>query len=179
MIAYNQLLWVINPVPANSRIEELYPWFERTFSEFGINTDSQQAAWIAQSAYETGRYQWLEELASGEAYEGRLDLGNTEYGDGARYKGRGVFQLTGRTNVGNYSEYAWGDRRVLLNEPWRLCEPEEATRSAGWFWMVNHCNYLLDNFGFRAVTKKINGGYNGDLARQEFYGRALRAAAVV
>jgi putative chitinase len=82
----------------------------------GINTCKRVAAFVAQTAHESGNYQFMEELASGKAYEGRRDLGNTRPGDGVKYKGRGAIQVTGRVNyeaisksflylVTNYSKY--------------------------------------------------------------------------
>ena len=67
-------------------------------AEYGIDTPARQAGFLAQIAHESGSLVYVEEIASGAAYEGRADLGNTEPGDGERYKGRGILQITGRAN---------------------------------------------------------------------------------
>ncbi|MCX7219989.1 MAG: glycoside hydrolase family 19 protein, partial [Burkholderiales bacterium] len=69
-----------------------------TMLEFNINTPLRLASFLAQVGHESGQLKYLKELASGDAYEGRKDLGNTQAGDGVRFKGRGLIQITGRAN---------------------------------------------------------------------------------
>lgn len=141
--------------------------------EFGIDTPARQAAFIAQIGHESGSLRYVEEIASGAAYEGRKDLGNTQPGDGRRFKGRGLIQITGRANYAACSAALLGDRDVLLNDPARLCEPGLAARSAAWFWRSRNLNDLADRGDFERITRRINGGLNGYKDRVAIWHRAL------
>ena len=98
--------------------------------EFTINTPQRQAMFLAQIAHESGELRYVEEIASGAAYEGRADLGNTEPGDGVRYKGRGLIQITGRAN---YAVCGLALDLDLIANPELLLEPVNACRSAAIF----------------------------------------------
>ena len=111
--------------------------------EFGINTPAREAAFLAQIAHESGSLRYTREIASGAAYEGRGDLGNTEPGDGIRFKGRGLIQITGRSNYKRVSKALYGDLR-LLKQPELLEEVIAACRSAAWFWADKELNTLAD-----------------------------------
>lgn len=137
--------------------------------EFEINTPLREAAFLAQLAHESGEFRYVQEIASGEAYEGRLDLGNTEPGDGVRFKGRGLIQITGRAN---YRDCGVALGLDLLSEPHLLEQPVAACRSAGWYWDSRGLNDLADKEMFRTITKRINGGYNGYSDRVKYYNRA-------
>lgn len=141
----------------------------KAMEEFEINTPFRQAAFLAQIAHESGQLVYVKELASGEAYEGRQDLGNTSEGDGKRYKGRGLIQLTGKAN---YISLMLALGIDCLNKPELLEEPENACRSAAWFWKTHGLNELADKQEFRKITRIINGGYNGMADRQKFYDKA-------
>jgi len=140
-------------------------------SEFEINTPLREAAFLAQLAHESGELRYMEEIASGSAYEGRHDLGNTEPGDGKRYKGRGPIQLTGRANYKKYGALLDLD---LVNNPTIAATPEVGFRIAGAFWNEHDLNELADLGAFKAITKKINGGYNHLKERTEYYERAKK-----
>ena len=102
---------------------------------------------------------YTEELASGAAYEGRKDLGNTRAGDGRRFKGRGLIQLTGRANYSAYSKYTGID---YVADPTLLSsDPKIAVDVACWFWKDRGLDTLAERDDVKAVTKRINGGYNG------------------
>jgi putative chitinase len=126
---------------------------------FEINTDLRQQHFIAQCAHESDHFRTTQEYASGKAYEGRKDLGNTQKGDGVRFKGRGLIQLTGRFN---YTKAA-----KELGDPDILAKPETVERFplaatvSGWFWLTNKCNEAADRDDPRAVCKIVNGGLNG------------------
>lgn len=126
--------------------------------EFHIDTPARQAAFLAQVAHESGSLKYVLEIADGSAYEGRKDLGNTFPGDGVRFRGRGLLQITGRTNYGVCGIALGVD---LLNFPERLEEPVYASRSAGWFWSSRFLNAYADQNKFGSLTKAINGGYIG------------------
>lgn len=135
-----------------------------TMSEFGIDTPMRQAYFLAQLAHESGSLRYVQEIASGGAYEGRKDLGNNEIGDGIMYKGRGLIQITGRNNYQRVAESLGID---CLNNPALLEEPVNAARSAGWFWATHNLNSSADANDIRANTRIINGGYNGLNDRME------------
>jgi putative chitinase len=129
-----------------------------TMQEFEINTPARKAAFLAQVGHESGQLRYVRELASGKAYEGRRDLGNINPGDGVRFKGRGLIQVTGRANYDACGRALGLD---LVNHPELLEQPTNACRSAGWFWDRNHLNWLADDGDQVKITRRINGGTNG------------------
>jgi putative chitinase len=129
-----------------------------TMAEFLIDTPKRQAAFLANLAHESGSLRYVEEIASGDAYEGRLDLGNTQPGDGRRFKGRGLPQITGRDN---YRKCGAALGLDLITNPELLEQPVPATRSAGWFWHVKNLAPLADADKFGSLCRLWNGGFNG------------------
>jgi putative chitinase len=125
---------------------------------FDIDTSMRCAHFLAQIGHESGRLMYVRELASGKAYEGRKDLGNTERGDGVKYKGRGLIQITGKANYQAVSDYLGVD---FVKVPQFLEKPEHAAMSAAWFWHTRNLNDLADQDLLTRVTKKVNGGRNG------------------
>lgn len=105
------------------------------------------------------------------AFNRRRDLGNTEPGDGVRFKGRGLIQLTGRDNYRRYSWALYGDERAVLY-PDMVAGLPDAALAAGWFWQRNGLNALADTDDIRAVTRRVNGGYNGLDGRKAHLARA-------
>jgi putative chitinase len=146
----------------------------RAMDQFDIRTPARQAAFLAQIAHESGSLCYTRELASGAAYEGRADLGNTQAGDGMRFRGRGLIQITGRHNYQVCSIALFGDER-LLDNPMLLEAACDACRSAAWFWSWSGLNALADAGDFRRITRKINGGLNGLEEREAFYAAAKKA----
>ena len=126
--------------------------------EFEINNPARETHFLAQVAHESGGFNYVREIASGAAYEGRADLGNTEPGDGCRFRGRGLIQITGRSN---YVACGAALDLDLVANPALLETPENAARSAGWFWQSHGLNALADIGDARAITRRINGGING------------------
>lgn len=137
--------------------------------EFSINTPLRAAAFLAQLAHESGELRYMEEIASGAAYEGRHDLGNTEPGDGVRYKGRGPIQLSGRAN---YRACGAALGLDLEGDPAQAATPQVGFRIAGWYWQTHFCNELADDGYFKEITRKINGGQAGEASREAYYARA-------
>lgn len=127
-------------------------------TEFMIDSSKRQAAFIAQIAHESGSLRYTEEIADGSAYNGRADLGNTSPGDGPKYKGRGLIQITGKSN---YRQCGIDLGYDFLSEPGLVALPENACRSAAWFWKTHNLNRFADADQFGSLTKAINGGYNG------------------
>jgi putative chitinase len=166
-----QQLRAIMPFGAKRGVQYLAP-LAAAMAEFEINTPARQAAFIAQLAHESGEFRYVRELASGDAYEGRKDLGNTEPGDGVRFRGRGLIQITGRANYRACSAALFEDPDFLLNDPAVLEQPGPACRSAAWFWKTRGLNELADAGDFARITKRINGGYNGQAEREQYHARA-------
>lgn len=137
--------------------------------EFGIDTPKRQAAFLAQVGHESGQLMYVREIASGSAYEGRKDLGNTSPGDGVKYKGRGLIQITGKAN---YILLMLDLDIDCVLQPELLETPVNACRSAGWYWKKNKLNQYADSGDFITLTKRINGGTNGLADRQALYARA-------
>jgi putative chitinase len=137
--------------------------------DFDINTPRRAAMFIAQIAHESGGFIYREELASGGDYEWRRDLGNTQRGDGRRFKGRTYIQITGRTNYATVSRALGVD---FMAHPERLAQQKYAARGAAWWWKTHGCNQLADSGDFLAVTRRINGGTNGLADRKRYYRRA-------
>ena len=113
---------------------------------------------LSQLAHESGNFRYMEEIASGAAYEGRKDLGNTQAGDGKRYKGRGPIQLTGRANYRRYGQQLGID---FENNPEIVAIPSVGLLVACKFWFDNGLNELADKDDVLTITRRINGGLNG------------------
>lgn len=167
-------LEVIYPHAKRANVETYAALLNDAMLRYDIVTPERQAAFLAQVGWESGQLRYVRELADGEAYDtGRLAerLGNTpeDDGDGPRYKGRGLIQITGRTNYKLCSMALFGDETVLLDKPELLEEPKYAALSAAWFWWSNNLNDLADDGNFRQITRRINGGYNHYNERVELW----------
>ena len=159
----------ICPLTKAAVLEKFVEPLNAAMIEFEINNPARETAFLAQVAHESGGFNYVRELASGEAYEGRADLGNVEPGDGAKFRGRGLIQITGRSNYRDCGAALGFD---LLGDPVLLERPVLAARSAGWFWQTKNLNARADVGDFRGITKKINGGLNGWADRVAYFERA-------
>ena len=160
---------------AGSRADTYLPIINGWAEHFHINTPLRMAHYLAQIAHESGELRYTKELASGKAYEGRKSLGNTQPGDGVRFKGRGLIQITGRANYSAYANYCGFD---VVRCPELLERPLGATKSSMWVFQKFGCNELADADNLKAIRKRINGGFNG-LAQCEVYlERAKKALKV-
>ncbi|WP_446718051.1 glycoside hydrolase family 19 protein [Cupriavidus sp. OTU4054] len=157
-----------------------YPHVSAALLEYSITTPARQAAWIAQVGHESGGFIYTRELwgptSAQQRYEGRADLGNTQPGDGKRYMGRGLIQITGRANYRACGAALGID---LEANPTLLQGDALAARSAGWFWQMKNLNALADAGDFVTLTRRINGGTNGLADRQQRWERAKRALGVL
>ena len=153
------------------RLEPFIEPLNAGMTRFKIDTPKRAAAFIAQLAHESGEFRYVREIASGEAYEGRADLGNTEPGDGRRFRGRGLIQITGR---GNYTACGAALGINLLARPELLEQSSHAAISAAWFWHWKELNDLADKDDFRKITRKINGGLTHFSQRVKYWERAKR-----
>ncbi|WP_199907306.1 glycoside hydrolase family 19 protein, partial [Campylobacter concisus] len=138
-------------------------YINSTMKEYNINTCKRKLHFLAQIRHESGEFAYLKEIADGSAYEGRKDLGNTQPGDGKRFKGRGLIQITGRKNYTAYGSYK-GINFTDGSNNIKLEEKQYAVDSAGWYWS-KHLNVDLNNMAddddLIYITYRINGGFNG------------------
>jgi putative chitinase len=146
------------------------------FPVFEINTLFRAAHFLGQVAHESAGFQTLHEYwGPTEAqlgYEGRDDLGNTQAGDGHRFMGRGPMQLTGRDN---YTKMAARLNLDLVNKPELAAEPDVAAHIACLFWTDKGLNSWADEDNVKAITRRINGGFNGLASRMKYVVRAKSA----
>ena len=171
-LTLQQLITIMPNARAKAGI--FLPALNAAMAEFDINTPARQASFLAQLAHESGQLLYVRELASGAAYEGRKDLGNVQPGDGVRFRGRGLIQVTGRTNYAACGKALGLD---LLAQPALLEQTVNACRSAGWFWQSRGLNALADAGDQVAVTRRINGGTNGLAERLAYFKTAQRVLA--
>lgn len=173
MITFAQLVTIM-PF-ARGRAVQFLDFINATCQEFEINTPARVCAYLAQVGHESGQLRYVEELASGDAYEGRADLGNTWPGDGRKFKGHGLIQITGRANHQKVADYFGKSLEEVVD--W-LKTPEGATRSSGWYWKTRGLNSYADSGDFTGLTRRINGGINGLVDRQDLYDRAINTLGV-
>ncbi|TSD78709.1 glycoside hydrolase family 19 protein [Pseudomonas sp. KBS0710] len=154
-------------------------------SHHQIITPERMAAFLAQIGHESGQLLYVRELGS-DQYLSKYDtgtlaarLGNTPEadGDGQKYRGRGLIQITGRRNYLACSQALFGDER-LLQQPQLLEQPQWACESAAWFWQSNGLNELADKGQFTTITRRINGGLNGLDERLQLWARAKAVLGV-
>jgi len=164
----------IMPLAGSKAVRFLNP-LNTAAAEFHIDTPRRMAGFLAQLAHESGQLRYVRELwgptkAQG-GYEGRKDLGNIFPGDGKRYMGRGLLQITGRSNYAATGAALGID---LLSNPEYLELPELACRSAAWFWDMKGLNQLADVGMWESICKRVNGGYKGMAERLAFTQTALQ-----
>lgn len=171
LVSMAQAASVFGRMPSQALLGDLNACLHR----FSINTPARIRHFLAQVAHESGGLRWMRELASGDAYEGRKDLGNTATGDGPKFKGAGALQLTGRHNYQRFSDFI-GDKDVMLG-----CEyvaNKYPFTSAGFWWHLNAMNSFIDNgASCRQVSAKVNGRdpANGLDEREAYFEKATRA----
>ena len=150
------------------RAQTYLPHNDAAMREFQITTALRAWMWLAQVGHESVSLRYFEEIASGDAYEGRPDLGNTQPGDGRRFKGRGPIQITGRAN---YTAAAKALNLDLVGNPQIAAQPHVAFRISAWWWSTHGLNGISDTGDVTAATRRINGGLNGLADRQSRYAR--------
>lgn len=148
---------------------------QSVLDRYGISKPHRLAHFISQIAHESARFATTTEYASGAAYEGRKDLGNTQSGDGKRFRGRGLIQLTGRANARDFSEWAKSQDPQSPNfeaTPIKLADFPWALLSGVWFWNSRNLSAYADANNIEMITRRINGGLNGYADRLDLYTRA-------
>ncbi len=160
---------------AGSRAAVFLPALNAAMAQYGITSPARQWAFLAQIGHESGQLRYTREIwgptPAQLRYEGRADLGNTEPGDGRRFLGRGLIQITGRSNYRTCSQALYDDDR-LLTSPALLEQPEAACLSAAWFWYGRGLNAQADRGDFATITRRINGGLTGQVDRLALFKRA-------
>lgn len=184
---------------AGNKIDLYLPYINRYMGEFGINTPKRVCHWLAQVLHESNEFRAVEEnlnytairlvqvfpkyftkvLAEAYAhkperigsrvYANRMGNGAESTGDGYKYRGRGLIQLTGKGMYQNYKDYCKFD---VVAQPELIAQPLGAVRSSMWFWRTHGCNELADRGDITGITKKINGGTNGLNQRKVYLFRA-------
>lgn len=167
----NEQLKRIYPYSTQANRDKYLPFINQYAQAYKVNTYEAICAFLAQIGHESGQLKYVEELATGKAYEGRRDLGNTFKGDGVRYKGRGLIQITGRANYTLLSKDLGID---FVANPQLLIEPQNAVLSAFWYWNKHNLNKYatLKEEDFKTITRKINGGLNGYSDRVNIWNKA-------
>lgn len=188
-ISANQLTRIF-PTALDSDIAKFKQPLSIAMEHYNINTLDRAAAFIAQIGHESGAFRYVRELATGQKYEGRKDLGNDQPGDGVKFKGRGLIQITGRDNYVALDSF-FGLNGRLIENPSMLEAPVYAVSSACWYWNTRKLNDIADQGPewrhtslnektnevkhydkFQWITIKINGGLNGYAERLLYYNRA-------
>ena len=172
----------IMPNLASARRGLYLPHLDAAMTAYAIDTPLRTAAFVAQLAHESGEFRWMEEIWGPTDPQRRYEppgtlaarLGNTEAGDGKRFKGRGPIQITGRFNYAKYGALLGVD---LVARPELAAAPETAFATAGLYWQSNGLNELADADDFVKITRRINGGTNGLEDRQKYHALALRVLA--
>lgn len=155
-------------------LEELAAAMPNACNVAQLTTLRRQAYFIGQCAEESDSFKTTVEYASGKEYEGRHDLGNTHPGDGVRFKGRGLIQLTGRSNYAKYGKELGVD---LAANPDLAAQFPYAVLSAALYWHDHGLNALADKQDIVGVTHRVNGGENGLSTRRQYTSRAGMALA--
>lgn len=172
-----QLAACTGAYPARAKL-----WLEpitEAMAEYDITTSARQAAFLAQVGHESMGLMYAREIwgptKAQLGYEGRADLGNTQPGDGFRYRGRGLLQITGRTN---YADAGHALGLDLVGHPEILEDRDMAAAVSAWWWKVHGLNALADAGEFDRITQRINGGQNGADARRALWAKAKAALDV-
>ena len=172
-ITTQQLLQILPSAGAKAGV--FAPVLNTAMQRYQIVGNKRVAAFIAQIGHESGQLVYVREIwgptPAQAKYEGRKDLGNTVPGDGFKYRGRGLIQITGRANYAECGEALGLD---LINHPELLEKPQHACMSAAWFWASRGLSTLADAGKFDTITRRINGGQNGATDRQALYDKALK-----
>lgn len=156
-----------------------YPHVRHACLKYQITGPTRIAAYLAQVGHESAGFQYTREIwgptPAQQGYEGRKDLGNIHKGDGSKFRGRGLIQITGRYNYEKASKALKAD---FINNPQKLEDKDMAALSSAWWWAEHGCNELADAGDFDKLTRRINGGLNGIADRRERWSRAIKALSV-
>jgi putative chitinase len=166
-----KMLRSVTPRSPDFLLADLVYYMNVYLPKYKIYNQARVTHFLAQAAHESAGFTAMEEFASGKAYEGRTDLGNVVVGDGKRFKGRGIFQLTGRDN---YRIYGFRIGVPLMDNPYMAAQPENAVPVACEYWTLNNLNDLADADDIEKITRRINGGINGLEDRKAYHQKFLK-----
>lgn len=183
-------LKAIMPAAKQENIDKYCDGLNAALTKYSINTPLRICHFVAQVAQESGSFRYNEEIwpnptldAHGVAtkgsswqlrYENNAGLGNTQPGDGYRFRGRGLIQLTGRANYAKYGSFLKRDL-TSGNNPDLVAQPDLAVDAASWFWDTHGLNAYADKDDVLSITKRINGGTLGLDERKAFLASAKKA----
>lgn len=165
------MIKTIAPTSKDEIVTPMVTYLNKHMNNYEVNSYLRVCHFLAQAAHESASFRTLEEYASGAAYEGRKDLGNTVKGDGKRYKGRGIFQLTGRAN---YRDMGKKLNLDLEGNPDLAKTPEVSVLTALEYWKSRGLSAFADKDDVTTITKRINGGLNGFEDRKNYLAKAKR-----
>lgn len=161
---------------AGAKVDVFLAPLNAAMAEFDIITLARQASFIAQVGHESGQLRYVREIANGSAYEGRKDLGNTQPGDGVRFRGRALLQITGRINYKKCGEALGVD---LIKTPELLEGTVLACRASAWWWKSHGLNELSDIGDQVKICKRVNGGTNGLTDRLALFKKASEVLGIL
>ncbi|MCE9674088.1 hypothetical protein LY474_40495 [Myxococcus stipitatus] len=167
----------LTPRLTEAKRVEYLPYINQALREWDITSYARVTAWLGQMLFESNQFAAWREVGDASAYEGRASLGNTQPGDGERFRGRGPVQLTGRDN---YTRAGKALGLPLATQPELVERPEVGFRTAAWFWRsgngdLNPYADLETDDAYLAITRRINGGTNGLEQRRNYWTRAKAA----
>lgn len=163
----------LHAITGNTRYSDRKSALLARLSDFDLDRPHVLAQILAQVLHESGAFRYVEEIASGAAYEGRTDLGNIIAGDGVRFKGRDLIQCTGRSNYRALTRWVrsiQGRGPDFEAQPQLLTKPEWIGISVVWYFrtragLMGYC----DAGNIEMVTRRVNGGLNGYADRLEWF----------
>lgn len=161
----------IAPYVHYKRLELILPNLNTTLKKYNINTDLRIAHFLAQVITESNHFRYIQEMGTGEDYEGSLELGNVERGDGRRYIGRGYIKLIGRRY---YTQYKNESNIDVVLYPHYVTTPKVAADVSGWVWNHRRLNLLADMDDLPGITKVLTGSYTHLREREDVLFRAKK-----
>jgi putative chitinase len=175
VLVSKEQFYAIAPHTSLDKLAPLVEPLNIALAKYNINTPLRICHFLAQTCHESDQFNTTEEYASGAAYEWRDDIGNVYAGDGVRFKGRSLIQITGRASYKEFGDYLGVD---FISSPELLATYEYAWLGAGWFWNTRNLNDLADQDRFRDITIRINGSINGIDDRFAALGRAKQVFGI-
>lgn len=182
-LTLDQMLEIIGSTKLKDRVVAMMPGINATFEKFEINTPLRISHFLGQVLHESGGFRYLREIWGPTDAQRRYEppstlanrLGNTQAGDGKRFMGRGVIQLTGRSNYSQFSKAVGVD---FVANPDLVESPQYAMMVGGWYWSTRKINPHADRDDLLKVTRLVNGGTNGLADRQRYLQRAKKVLGI-